>query len=704
MHFGASASHIVGGEIYYDQLGVSQYRVTVKLYRDCLSDGAEYDANLPITVFDGSGNQIDNFTIPFPGSNVLPPAFSNPCVTIPSDICVEEAIYQKTITLPPSANGYTLSYQRCCRGPNVTNLTDPGDQGLTLTIDIPPTIDNNSPRYNNFPPLLLCANTELVFDHSATDPDGDVLEYSLCTPFQGGTSFAPAPNPASAPPYADVVWAGGASATNPFITGTISLDANTGLMIAEPGQPGLFAVGVCVSEYRNGVLIGVNKRDFLFRVMNCEVELEAEITPQNELNTFVSFCQGLTIDFENESWGGENYLWDFGVDGINSDISAEFAPSYTYPGPGTYEVMMIVNPGWPCTDTAIGTYIVNNEIEASFEVPPVQCVIGNSYDFEGEGTFPAVGSTFEWTFDNAVPGTSTDQDPTDIVFQSPGWHNVKFKVMFDQCVTQVSEMVQVAGPPTINFGIADELRCVPYTAEFVNLSQAATPIISLWNLGDGTTSTETHPTHVYDEVGTYTVSLTIWTETGCIDTLTMTRPNLIEVFPRPTAGFVVSPNEQNEYEANFFFEDESFDGVESWYNFGDGTTSSQDTTWHFYNEPGVYHPWQIVYNEHGCSDRAQAQLTVTPIIPIMVPNAFTPNGDSYNGVFQPVLYQDQVYELQIYNRWGELIHKSKEWNANWDGKYQGVLVKDDVYIWKVIYTDFKTEVPVEVQGHVLLMK
>jgi hypothetical protein len=209
----------VGGEIYYDDLGGSQYRVTVKLYRDCLSDGAEFDADLPITIFDGNGNQLDNITIPFPGSTLLPVSFSNPCVTIPSDICVEEAVYTAILNLPASTTGYTLSYQRCCRGPNVVNLNNPGDQGLTLTTDIPPSSQvtlNSSPRFNNFPPLMLCAGEELIFDHSASDLDGDSLVYELCTPFQGGTSTAPAPNPASPPPYQDVQWAGGGiSATNP---------------------------------------------------------------------------------------------------------------------------------------------------------------------------------------------------------------------------------------------------------------------------------------------------------------------------------------------------------------------------------------------------------------------------------------------------------------------------------------------------------
>jgi gliding motility-associated-like protein len=257
----------------------------------------------------------------------------------------------------------------------------------------------------------------------------------------------------------------------------------------------------------------------------------------------------------------------------------------------------------------------------------------------------------------------------------------------------------------INFGIADELKCVPYTAHFANLSTATTPIYSLWDLGDGTISTDTHPVHVYDQVGVYDVSLTIWTDAGCIDTLTMDRPNLIEVFPRPTSIFSVTPPEANEYEADFFFTDGSIDAVESWFYFADGSFTPYDSVWHNYAEPGVYLPWQIVYNEFGCSDRSYGQITVTPVIPLMVPNAFTPNGDANNNIFQPVLYEDQEYELYIFNRWGEQVHYSKAVNANWDGSYRGVEAPDGVYVWKLIYRSFDDdEIPIVVTGHVTLLR
>ena len=70
-------SHIVGGEMYYDCLGGNQYRITLKLYRDCLSDGAPFDDPLPITIFDGNNIDIGGFEIDFPGSITLDANFNN---------------------------------------------------------------------------------------------------------------------------------------------------------------------------------------------------------------------------------------------------------------------------------------------------------------------------------------------------------------------------------------------------------------------------------------------------------------------------------------------------------------------------------------------------------------------------------------------------------------------------------------------------
>lgn len=107
---------------------------------------------------------IQDLSVPFPGSVILPLDFNNPCATPPNNICVQRAIYTVVVTLPPTPGGYTVSYQRCCRGPNISNLINPDDAGLTLTTHVPGSetaiTNNSSPRFNNYPPILLCNNEE----------------------------------------------------------------------------------------------------------------------------------------------------------------------------------------------------------------------------------------------------------------------------------------------------------------------------------------------------------------------------------------------------------------------------------------------------------------------------------------------------------------------------------------------------------------
>ena len=72
---------------------------------------------------------------------------------------------------------------------------------------------------------------------------------------------------------------------------------------------------------------------------------------------------------------------------------------------------------------------------------------------------------------------------------------------------------------------------------------------------------------------------------------------------------------------------------------------------------------------------------------LKAPNVFTPNGDTYNDVFQVVDHCGiDAFEIYIYDRWGKRIFHSKDINISWDGTYNGNAVKSDVYVYKVQYT------------------
>ena len=130
------ASHILGGEIYYDSLGNNQYKITIEIYRDCNS-GTTYDNPLYYTVFLGDGSYYGEFDVALFSNQLLPVVYDDPCVTAPNNICVEKGLYIDTITLPFNPSGYHVSYQRCCWANNVDNIINPGDNGITLTTFIP---------------------------------------------------------------------------------------------------------------------------------------------------------------------------------------------------------------------------------------------------------------------------------------------------------------------------------------------------------------------------------------------------------------------------------------------------------------------------------------------------------------------------------------------------------------------------------------
>ena len=157
-----TAAHLVGGEISYQCVGNNVYEVTLRIYRDCNSQGAPFDATAPIGIFKGSTLLRTEYASRGPITQ-LPTTVSNPCLTVPPNVCTEWAIYVKQIYLPPSSDGYTITYQRCCRNQTITNIPNPGTWGNTYTIDVPPNDStcNSSPEFNSDPPIILCINDTL---------------------------------------------------------------------------------------------------------------------------------------------------------------------------------------------------------------------------------------------------------------------------------------------------------------------------------------------------------------------------------------------------------------------------------------------------------------------------------------------------------------------------------------------------------------
>lgn len=301
-----NGTHIVGAELYYECTSNSSntYNVSLRLLRDCRLGRAPFDN--PITIFAFSeaipGNYL-LFNVDLPDTVLVDPEEWDDCVGTPNPLCVSEAIYSRPITLPIQNGGWQLAWARCCRNSNIDNLSSPLELGVTFLARIPAPSEascNSMPVFDNQLPIFICAGEEFLFDHAATDQDGDSLVYALTPAYDGinlngqgagnGTFGSPPPtvgptNPMGLGPYRLVPYSFGYSPTDPFGPNTATIDANTGWLTFEAPNPGVFVVAVSVFEYRNGVLLSENKKDLQIHVINC--------LPQNDPPTIAHDLTGL---------------------------------------------------------------------------------------------------------------------------------------------------------------------------------------------------------------------------------------------------------------------------------------------------------------------------------------------------------------------------------------------------------------------------
>ncbi|MFN2428963.1 MAG: PKD domain-containing protein [Cryomorphaceae bacterium] len=606
------AEHIIGGEMYYECLGGNEYLITMKLYRDCNSSGAQFDDPATFGVFDENNGFVTTFTRPVTNVTFIEPDLSSPCLSFPPDICVQEGVYEFTYEFPNNTQGFQLVYQRCCRNATILNLTDPGAQGLTILAEIPPgdvAECNSRPSFNNFPPPVLCAQENLVFDHSASDLDGDSLAYSLCSPFIGGTQADPAPSPPSAPDYDEVNWAPGFTPNDP-ITGDpgLEIDPITGELTGVPTVLGQYVVGVCVEEWRDGVLLSVNTRDFQFNVAVCEPTSEA-IIEEPEIE---DLCDDLNFDFTNLSDPTNTFLWDFGDPTTDDDISNDYNASYTYPDTGTYVVTLITNAGFFCSDTTELELPLYYENTIDVEIASFECIDGEQvFTFEADGNFDQENGVVEWDFgENASPQFGTGLTVEGVTFSALGDQQVLVEVLNNICTAEDEVTITIPDPPEATIDPQD-VFCNGLNYQFTHQSENAS--IYSWDFGvegvDDDVSDQASAGYTFPEPGDYTVSLTVQAPDNCPITVTEDF-NVTPLLAPEIASTDIACLENNSINfeadgsytpsATFLWEFESANPA---------TSTAENPEGISFEEAGS-HPVSLTISENGCSRTAETQMII----------------------------------------------------------------------------------------------
>ncbi len=448
----AHATHIVGGEITYQRIKGDTFEIKLKLYVDCFNgdpNAIASDNFANFSVFDAdSGFLLTNLCQSVQRSAPVRVSKTNyNCIKIAPDACVDAYEYITTMVLPPSKSGYIISFQRCCRNNTIKNLVNPLSTGENIWTRINDTTDfgfNSSPEFRNLPPNFLCTNAPLIFDHSATDHDGDSLVYEFFHPYTGANQAIPRPNfnQYQTPPFSKVVFESGytfplAIPSNPVIT----LDRKTGLLKITPTLPGQFVVGIVVKEYRNGKLVGFTQRDYQFNVQECVFETTSAFTnPSVNCNREVFFT--------NNSQNADAYFWEFGDSTTAADTSIVKDGYYKYPSAGQYLVKLVAKKG-NCVDSINRLVTVYDRIR--FALPDDSMICRNQALTVRPDTFYSAGS-YVW---------STGSTDSFIQVTEPGlyWLNVQL----GNC-SSYDTMVVTKDQTEVRL-LTDSLVCNPLTYE-----------------------------------------------------------------------------------------------------------------------------------------------------------------------------------------------------------------------------------------------
>nr|MBC7612131.1 gliding motility-associated C-terminal domain-containing protein [Pseudopedobacter sp.] len=299
------------------------------------------------------------------------------------------------------------------------------------------------------------------------------------------------------------------------------------------------------------------------------------------------------------------------------------------------------------------------------------------------------GYTFKWDFgEGAVNRTSTTAGPVYVKYNGPGERTVTLQITSPLgCTTYRSYFFKDIGPlPVPKLADISKTYCVGDTLVITPTNQPEGSE-AVWTLPTGkeiTTSGELVVPLTTDSLsGIYTLKYTEEPCSGSANTIE------IKVLKKPIANFEIDPTPDQLYSApiQFNFVNSSKNATGYLWNFGDGETSTAVSPSHTYTKSGRYLISLVSYNQQ-CADTLT--LPVLKILEeghVLVPNAFTPNGDGNNDQFNVLIANLKTYHIDIFNRYGSIVFSSDRIIDSWDGTYKGKTMPVGVYYFIISAVD-----------------
>lgn len=754
----AFADHVFGGFISLTQIDKpsAKFKITLNLYIDMvhippLEDDFFRNNPLKVKTFRKSDNkEVDLFYVAFERTRDI--VYDNSACAILKNLKTTEYIFSTTknldLTKYEDADGYYLVYEICCRNAELDNIVLPNEVGMTFYTEFPTLSVNGTPiSYSSpeFPALngdYICVNKAFKYDFKATDVDGDILKYSLVTPYKGHNNLGDPGKEAEAAPYALVGWMSGYSEST-SIKGNppLNINATSGEITVTATTKGLFVFSVQCEEYRNGKRIGLVRHDFQLPVEEC-----SKTTPPVPIISHsgspvdsIEICKGEIVLLETED--NSNWAFQWKKDGTN--ITGSKSNTASVKEEGKYAVIKSLKN--TCSNDTISKEVkikFRNTFKPEINYIRTSACLNDTIHLS---TAPKSGFTFEWYLDGILISNTNaliaNQSGDYILAAKTNLTNCKI----DEDTVKLSFTNQLSLPPPLNASIE---IC---KGDSTKLETIDKPDFNYqWFFKGTAINKATNSDFWAKEEGEYQVEMKnnkgcegksdpykiVYSSTVPIRFDSLLYPlcineNRISLYATPTGGtftgigingkffdpkiagvgrhpvtYTIASN--NGCSGKFsrvviVVPLPSYNLTRNWIIQPDESirldlrTNETNLLFHWsphsflddhnLQNPTVTPPSSIEYKVNimsgfGCSVTDSVNIIVRSSF--FVPNVFTPNNDGINDLLEiKNIEKFPDIEVFIYNRWGEIIFYSKGYAQGWNGTYHGTKVTPGIYIFKI---------------------
>ncbi len=380
-------------------------------------------------------------------------------------------------------------------------------------------------------------------------------------------------------------------------------------------------------------------------------------------NTGTNELTCATTSINVAATGGGTYVWNGGATPTTAGNSFSTPNTYTVTVTGTNGCTATSNIVITQNTTPPSANITNN---TGFTL--LNCVNANiSVTATG-------GNAYHWS-GGATPTTDAN------TFATPGTYSVTVTGA-NGCTAATSITITQVAPVVISLvgNVPDHCN--------QGIGQASVTAIGgsgIYTYDWGTTPLQIAANATHLLAGNYQV---IANDGQCADTLLIT----IENIPGPIALFEAVPGIVTSNNPLVRFQNTSIGATSYSWAFGDGETSIEEGPSHLYTESGDLYATLYVVDDFGCVDSVSHPIKIIDDLNIFIPNTFSPNGDGKNDVFRPYGkgYSLSGYEMNIYDRWGQIVFNSSVFEKGWDGRIKNrKLDITGVFTYRIVIYDLK---------------